>query len=215
VLKNYTVTVGPAADIAGRSTTTLSLSSKYSNTLVARLWVDSATALVLQRVTYHADGTIDTKTGFDDVRIGGDFPKELFDLTVPPGMHVLPGATFAKAAKDVSGVQSSLNFAVISPTYLPDGFALEKAALSGGSADQGVQLVYSDGLRDFSVFENSSRKLPDLPNPQTQDVGDNSGVTAMLAGETVLSWNIDRLNVTMVGDLTARELAKIGESVKP
>jgi outer membrane lipoprotein-sorting protein len=215
VLKNYTVTQGPDAQVAGRNAVTLSLSSKYSGALVQRIWVDKTTNLVLQRETYHSDGTIDQKTGFEDVRIVNDLPKELFDLTVPAGMHLEQGATYGKAAKDVATIQATLDFTVVSPTYLPEGFDLEKASQSVNSGVHNVQLIYTDGLRDFSVFENSTKRLPDLENAKQIDVGDATGETVMLDGETVLSWNTGGMNVTMVGDLTARELAKIGASVRP
>lgn len=215
VLKNYIVSAGAQSDIAGRKATALSLTSRFTGSLAERIWIDTQTALVLQREVYHADGTIDTKTGFDEVRMTNDFPKQLFDLSVPSGMHVVQGATFGKSAPDPSSFEKSLGFQVISPSYLPDGFTLDKAALSDEGGIQSVQLVYTDGLRDFSVFENSTRQVPDLPNPIDLVVGDNDGVTATIAGETLLSWNTDGLNVTMVGDLAARELAKIGASVKP
>src|SRR5579864_2111633 len=150
VLSNYSLDDEPSVDVAGRKTVALSLVSKHSGTLVERVWLDSDTKLVLRRETYHADGTIDSKTGFDNIRIGGDLPKGLFDLTVPAGMHVEPGATYGKSTKDVTSIQSSLNFTVVSPTYLPDGFTLEKAALVNRGGVQNAEVLYTDGLRDFS-----------------------------------------------------------------
>lgn len=214
-LKNYDVEASPSNDVAGRKTKVLSFVSRYSGALVERVWIDSATKLVLKRETYHADGTIDSKTSFDNVRIGASLPKELFDLTVPPGMHVVPGTTFGKAGKDVASAASGLDFKVVSPDYLPHGFTLQRAALGKRNDIQTIQLVYTDGLRDFSVFENSTGRLPELDTSTTIDVGDESGVTARLEGETLISWNTGGLNITIVGDATPKELAKIGASIKP
>jgi outer membrane lipoprotein-sorting protein len=215
VLKNYRVEENPGSDVAGRKSISLSLVSKHSGTLVERVWLDSTTNLVLERETYHSDGTIESKSSFDDVRLVKNLPKELFDLTVPPGMHVAPGATFAKAGKDVATLQSTLNFSVISPKYLPEGFTLDKASLASRDGIQSIELLYTDGLRDFSLFENSTERLPDLATSKAIDVGDASGVTTHLAGETLVSWNANGLNITMVGNLTSQELAKIGASIKP
>lgn len=215
VLDNYSVDLGASSDIAGRKAVSLSLISKSSGALVQRVWLDTATQLVLQRESYHADGTIDQKTSFDNIRIVKDLPKDLFDLTVPAGMHVEPGATFGKVAKDLASVQSSVNFTVVSPKFVPQGFSLEKASLGTRNGINTVQLLYTDGLRDFSVFENSTERLPQLQSPRTFDVDDTTGVTDDIAGETLLSWNANGLNITLVGDLTAKQLAKIGASVRP
>lgn len=214
VVKNYTIEENPASDVAGRKSLSLSLVSKHTGTLVERVWLDAATKLVLERETYHSDGTIASKSSFDDVRLVKDLPKELFDLSVPAGMHVTPGATFAKTGS-VDTLASSLNFSVVSPKYLPEGFTLEKASLASRDGIQSIELLYTDGLRDFSLFENSTERLPDLATSKAIDVGDASGVTTHLAGETLVSWNANGLNITMVGNLTSQELAKIGASIKP
>jgi len=67
VLKNYSVDVGASSDIASRKAVALSLVSKYTGALVERVWLDTATKLMLQRETYDADGTIESKTSFDNI----------------------------------------------------------------------------------------------------------------------------------------------------
>lgn len=215
VLKNYSVDIGPSSDIAGRKTVSVSLVSRYSGTLVQRVWLDDATRLVLQREIYHSDGTIETKTSFDNIRIVKDLPKELFDLTVPSGMHVEAGKTFGKTAKDLPSAQSGVDFTIVSPKYVPRGFSFENASLGSHDGIQTVQLLYTDGLRDFSVFENSTQRLPQLQSPKNISVDDATGITDEIAGETLLSWNSNGLNITLVGDMPARQLARIGASVKP
>jgi outer membrane lipoprotein-sorting protein len=215
VLKNYDVDVGAPSDLASRKVVSLSLVSKYSGSLVERVWLDSVTRLVLERETYDADGTIESKTSFDNIRMVNDLPKELFDLTVPAGMHVEPGTQFGKPGKDVKTIQVGLGFTIVTPKYLPQGFTFDKASVGTRNGIQTAQLLYTDGLRDFSVFENSTQRLPDLQNPTNISVDDSTGVTEDIAGETLLSWNSTGLNITLVGDLPAKLLAKIGGSVKP
>ena len=215
VLKNYSVDVGAATNIAGRKATALSLISKHTGALAERLWVDAENKLLLQRETYRSDGTVESKTTFEDIRFVKDLPDGLFDLTVPTGMHVQPGATFGKARKDIATIQSSLNFTIISPSDLPEGFTLERASLGTPGGVPTAELLYTDGLRDFSLFENSTDRLPQVTASRDIDIDDSSGVTADIAGETLVSWNAGGLNITLVGDLSAKELAKIGASVKP
>lgn len=215
VLKNYSADIGPSADIAGRKAITISLVSKYNGVLAQRVWVDAQTRIVLERETYDADGSISSKTSFDTIRFVNDLPKDLFDLSVPAGMHVEPGTTYGKAVKDVSAIQSGVPFTIISPQYVPQGFTFDQASLGTRGGIQTVQLLYSDGLRDFSVFENATDRLPDLVSPRQFDVDDTTGITDEIAGETLLSWNANGLNITLVGDMPAKLLARIGASVRP
>jgi outer membrane lipoprotein-sorting protein len=215
VLRNYVVDQGPTADVAGRDATELSLVSKYSGSLVERLWLDDETKLVLRRETYLADGTIEEKTSFDNVRFVNDLPKSLFDLSVPSGMQVKQGASYGTTEGSVQAAQSQVHFTIASPQFLPEGFSLEKASLASPSGVQTVQLLYTDGLRDFSVFENSTNQLPNFDDATRIDVGDTSGFSTELAGETLVTWNDGGLNITMVGDFTPKELARIGASIAP
>ena len=215
VLKNYSIEVGAAPDVAGRRSVMLSFTSKYGGALVQRVLLDAATNLVLEREAYAADGTIESKSSFDNVRIVSALPKDLFDLTVPAGMHVEPGTTFGKTVKDLGSIQGSVSFDVIRPLYVPDGFTFDQASLGTREGIQTVQLLYTDGLRDFSVFENATDRLPQLESPKSIAVDDAMGETDEIAGETLLSWNAGGLNITLVGDMPARILARIGASVRP
>lgn len=215
VLKNYTADFGPSADVAGRKAITISLVSKYSGALAQRVWIDAQTKIVLERETYDTDGTISSKASFDTIRFVNDLPKDLFDLSVPAGMHVEPGTTYAKAVTNINAIQSGVPFTIVSPQYVPQGFTFDQASLGTRNGIQTVQLLYTDGLRDFSVFENATDRLPDLVSPREFDVDDTTGITDEIAGETLLSWNTGGLNITLVGDMPARLLARIGASVRP
>lgn len=215
VLKNYAADIGAGASVAGRKAVTISLVSKYNGALAQRVWVDADTDVVLQRESYDSDGTISSKTSFDTIRFVTDLPKDLFDLTIPAGMHVAPGPTYGKSVKAISDIQGGVPFSIISPQYVPQGFTFDQASVGMRNGIQTVQLLYTDGLRDFSVFENATDRLPDLTSPERFDVDDTPGITDELDGETLLSWNAYSLNITLVGDMPARLLARIGASVKP
>jgi len=214
--KNYTIEVGAATSVAGRAAHNLTMTSKYSDTLVERLWVDDHTGLVLRREIYHADGTIALKTSFDNVRTVKSLPKDLFTLSIPAGMTLVPGATYAKTASDATAT-AALSFTVVRPKFLPDGFSLAHESVGMHDAVQTLQLVYDDGLRDFSLFENATGRLPKFENGSRHaiTVGGNDGYYAEVGRETILSWNSSGLNLTLVGDLPTKELSAIGASLKP
>ena len=213
---NYRIEAGPSTTVAGRAAHGISLTSKYSGVLVGRLWVDDQTDLILRRESYHADGSIASKSSFDNVRVVKSLPKELFDLSIPQGMRLVPGATFGKTATDDASLASSLPFAIVRPESLPNGFTLDHDSVSLHDGVQTLQIVYDDGLRDFSLFENATARLPTFEGvtPKKMDVGGTDAYAADFGGETLVTWNAGKLNLTLVGDLTAKELAAIGASIK-
>jgi outer membrane lipoprotein-sorting protein len=217
VEKNYAVQAGAGTSVAGHAARILTLTSKHSGTLVERLWIDEKTNLILRREIYHADGTIASKASFDNVRAVKSLPKELFDLSIPKGMTLVPGATYATKATSDTAATASLSFTVVRPKLLPDGFSLARESVGIHDAVQTLQLVYDDGLRDFSLFENATGRLPKFENgpPHAIAVGDDDGSYAEVGGETIVSWNSGGLNLTLVGDLTVNELSAIGASLKP
>jgi outer membrane lipoprotein-sorting protein len=215
VLRNYSVEVGPATAAAGRAARELSLTSKYSGNLVERYWVDNATKLVLRRERYHADGSLAFKSGFDNVRVVNDLPQALFSLTVPPGMILVRGTSYGHSTTDLQSLFSAVSFKFISPKQLPGGFVLEKGNLQNANSVQTVQLIYSDGLRSFSLFENATNRLPSFEaSARPIPVGNLNGLFSFVSGVTLVSWLQSGLDITLVGDLTPREFARIGASLK-
>ncbi len=197
--------------------TSLSLVSKHTGTLVQRIWVDNDTNLILRRESYSADGSVAAKSSFDSIRIGVDLPQDLFRLTVPAGMTLVATPSLGKSTTDTDSLVRSLDFKFAAPKYLPDGFAFEHGSVASHKGVNTVEFVYSDGLRTFSLFENATGRLPSFGGTTSKpiEIGEVDGVVADLAGQTLVSWNSGGLNLTIVGDLSAKEIAKIGASIHP
>ena len=72
-------------------------------------------------------------------------------------------------------------------------------------------------MRCNGLFENASARLPrfDTGSPKPIPVGDANGVYADVSGQTLVSWNSGGLNLTIVGDLSPKEIARIGASIHP
>ncbi|MDQ6768208.1 MAG: hypothetical protein M3Z41_10410 [Candidatus Eremiobacteraeota bacterium] len=217
VESNYSVDIGPATSVAGRKVMSLSLVSKHTGSLVQRLWVDDQSKLILRRESYSSEGNVASKSSFDGIRVGVDLPQDLFGLTVPKGMTLVPGASYGKATTDVNDLVRGLNFKFAPPKYLPDGFVLERGSLASHDGIDTVEFVYSDGLRTFSLFENATGRLPrfEQATPKTIGIGDAQGQYADVGGQTLVSWNAGGLNFTIVGDLSPKESARIGASIHP
>lgn len=216
VEQNYNVDLGPQTSVASRKATELSLVSKHTGSLVERLWVDAKTKLILRRESYHADGTIASRSGFDNIRIERNFPAAFFTLSVPAGMTLVEGTSYSKSTTDVDGLVASSKFKVIHPQNLPYGFELRKGGTAKYDGIDTVQLVYSDGLRSFSLFEYPSGPSPSFgrSTPRPIQIGNNSGQYADVVGQALASWSTEGLNLLIVGDLTPKEITKIGASVR-
>jgi negative regulator of sigma E activity len=80
-----------------------------------------------------------------------------------------------------------------------------------------VEFVYGDGLRTFSLFENATGQLPRFNEGESEpiDIGAASGKYAEVSGQALASWNAGGLNFTIVGDLSTKEISKIGASIHP
>ncbi len=217
VERNYSVEIGPSSSVAGRKAVSLSLVSRHTGALAQRIWVDDATKLILRRENYTSEGTVGSRSGFDSIQVGVKLPQDLFNLTVPSGMTLVPGPSFAKSTTNTDELVRSLKFKFADPKYLPDGFALEKGSLATRDGIDTVELVYGDGLRNFSLFENATGRMPrfDRATPKPIPVGDANGQYADVGGQTLVSWNAGGLNLTIVGNLSAKEIARIGASIHP
>jgi len=217
VQANYSVDLGPTSSVAGRKTTTLSLVSKHTGALVQRIWVDDQTKLILRRENYIADGSVGAKSSFDSIRVGISLPQDLFNLTVPSGMTLVSGATYAKTTTNTNELVKSLDFKFAPPNYLPNGFALERGSVASHDGVNTVEFVYGDGLRTFSLFENASGQLPRFNEGESEPIviGAANGKYAEVSGQALASWNAGGLNFTIVGDLSTKEISKIGASIHP
>lgn len=216
VEQNYTVELGPATEVAGRPARTVSLVSKHTGVLVERLWIDASTKLILQREDYHVDGSIASKSSFDNIRLGGKLPADLFKMTVPNGMSLVPGAEYGKSTSNVDGLRAAAKFRFAAPSALPLGFRLENGSMSSHDGVDTVQLVYGDGLRMFSLFEYTNASMPrfDRATPKPIAIGSLTGEYADVASETLASWTANGLVYTIVGDLAPKEISIIGAAVK-
>lgn len=217
VLRNYSIELGPASSIAGRAAHSLSLVSRHTGILAQRIWVDDKTKLILRRENYNSDGAVSEQTSFDSIRVVESFPPGLFALQVPRGMTLVQGFDYGKSTQDTADVMRLATFKFAEPKYLPDGFTLVSGSVATHDGVQTIQLVYGDGLRTFSLFENATARMPtfDEATPKPLQVGSSNAETANVAGQTLVSWNAGGLNLTLVGDLSEKESATIGASIHP
>jgi len=215
--ENYHAVMGATEPIAGRSALTVSLINKYTGVRTMRVWIDSKTKLVLGREMYHADGSLAMRIRFDDIRYTGKIPDSVFSTSVPHGYSAVSGPRYAEPMSGLAVVARVAGFTLQSPRFLPDGFALVSSAVTTVKGIRSVHLIYSDGLRNISLFENDRNAAADFGTlkPTATTVEENAAAYVKDGPTTLLSWREHGLAFALVGDLDVSELRQIAASVVP
>ena len=80
-----------------------------------------------------------------------------------------------------------------------------------------LHLLYSDGIRTVSLFENTGTSELDLQrlHPQAANVSGRDAQYAERGQTTLLTWTDGNLHCALVGDMPLDELEKIADSLAP
>jgi len=213
---NYRTISGADESVAGRSSNTVSLVNKFTGVRAVRLWIDSQSHIVLAKEIYHADGSLISRIRFDDIRLTNDIPSGVFTRDTA-GYISVAGRNYAQPSTDLEATIKNAGFTPMTPKRLPDGFALVSADVSDVRNIRSLHLLYSDGVRDLSLFENASSAAADFGTlkPQKIHFEDHDGNFVNDGPTTLLAWREHGLAFALVGDLDIKELAAIAASVVP
>jgi negative regulator of sigma E activity len=182
-----------------------------------RLWIDAQTKIVLAKEFYHSDGSLATRMRFDEIKFTGDIPDGIFATDVPSGFASLPEKRFAQPSTDIGAAVRNAGFTPVGPRYLPEGFSIISADTSEIKGVKSLHLLYSDGLRNLSLFENGSGAAADFGSlhPSTISFEGHDAQYVKDGPTTLLAWREHGLAFALVGDLDVKELAEIAISVIP
>ncbi len=215
LMANYTAAYAPDESFEGRPVHVVLLTNKYTGEPTMRVRIDAKTDLVVGKEIYDASGSIVSQMRFEHVRYTANIPKALFE--VPAHLVRFTGPARSLPSVDLQQVVSRAGFKARGPKYLPEGFAPVEGDVSIVNGVRTLHLLYSDGIRTVSLFQNAKHatvnlsryavKVTKLANHRARYVTD--GPT------TLLTWSDDGLLFTLVGDLELSELSKIAASVAP
>lgn len=215
VFANYTAVEGPTESVAGHSAQTVSLINRHTGERMMRLWIDARTKIVLAKEFYHSDGSLATRMRFDEIKFTGDIPAGIFATDVPAGFESLPEKRFAQPSTDIGAAVRDAGFTPVGPRYLPEGFSIISADTSEIKGVKSLHLLYSDGLRNLSLFENGSGAAADFGalRPTTTNFEGHDAQYVKDGPTTLLAWREHGLAFALVGDLDVKELVEIAISV--
>jgi len=214
---NYRAVPGADDEVAGRKAHTLSLINRYTGTRLQRIWIDAQTSLLLAKERYHADGSVAYSSRFQQIAYR-NVTGALFDPRIPEGFKKVSGPTLATPSNDLERVLEEAGFSAAGPRYLPEGFALVSGDVTVIHGVHSLHLLYTDGLRSLSLFENADRQGGASFTGLAVRAATFDGHTAQYIEDepnVLLAWRERGLNFTLVGDLPLRELERIAASVIP
>ena len=214
---NYHAVAGPDESVASRPTTTVSLVNRHTGERIMRLWIDKQTHIVLAKESYHSDGSLATRMKFDEIRYTGDIPDTTFTTKLPAGFTSVVGRNFGEPSTDIGAVIKGAGFTPVGPKFLPEGFSIISADVTTIKGIKSLHLLYSDGLRNLSLFENGSNASADFGalKPITTSFEKHDAQYVKDGPTTLLAWHERHLALTLVGDLELKELTDIATSVVP
>lgn len=213
---NYRAVHSASDSVADRKADVVDLVSRYTGERTMRMWIDAETHVVLAKEAYHSDGSLAWRTRFDDIRYTDGIPATIFSAAVPEGYATVNGRSYDQPRTLAVAVPDA-GFKPFTPRYLPEGFALSGASVSQVGGVKNLHMIYSDGIRTLSLFENATGRAIDfggLPGNKTS-FDEHDAEYVHDGPTTLLAWREQGLSFALVGDLDLKELEHIGTSVVP
>lgn len=212
LLHNYKALLGPDDNVAGRRALQVLLVNKYTGETVIRLSLDADTKLVLEKDRFGSSGAVTNQMRFEQIRYTAGVPLQAF--TVPSGYAHVKGQYHGLPSNDLQNVVRNAGFAARGPKYLPEGFLPIAGDTSVVDGVPTLHLLYSDGLRTISLFENARGAAVDMSHYTVHDFKMKSRDARYVqeGATTLFAWSEAGLHFALVGELSVSELARIGGS---
>jgi negative regulator of sigma E activity len=212
LVQNYRPVTDPDEVVAGRPVDVVALVNRYTGATTARIWIDEKTNLMLRRELYASDGSVIFQMHFDSVNYTNAIAPSTFSIPTDYASTVGPSRG---VPSEPQRVMAEAGFSAKAPRYLPEGFAAVGADLANENGVRIVHLLYSDGIRTVSLFENARGAAVDMTGyrPVTVQAGGLSMESVDEGATTLLAWSDDGLHYALVGDLSSDELQRIATSI--
>lgn len=216
LLHNYRAVMGPVENIAGRRAYAVLLVNRYDGQTVMRISVDADTKLVLQKERFAASGSVSHQMHFENIRYTAGLPGDLFSVPTS-GYTRVNGPSHGNPSADLRAVVQAAGFHALGPTYLPEGFVPLAGDVSDIKGIRTLHLIYSDGLRTVSIFENARGATVDFSKYtiRSAKVRAHDAQYVLDGPTTLLAWAEGNLHLTLVGELSQNDLVRIASSVAP
>lgn len=211
--KNYQIARKDDETFDGRDVAAIVLTNRYNRRPAMLLRIDRATKIVLDKQEFAMDGSLVGEVRFQSVRYSATISAA--DFALPKQYQLVQGPTFGEPPQSPGSAVRSAGFPARAPQALPEGFAPVEGSIVELKGVRTVHVLYSDGIRTVSLFENASASTLDMSGLQTEPA-QVSGRAAQYAEDgamALLSWSDATLHYALVGELGRSELQKIAASI--
>jgi negative regulator of sigma E activity len=204
--QNYTIAGKGSETFDGRPTIDLALVNKYSHRTTMLVRIDTTTKIVLDKEEFASDGALVGEQRFEEIHYSAQLPAS--DFAVPKGFALVPGG---------DRVVSSAGFAVREPHLLSDGFSPVASNLVEMRGVRTAHLLYSDGVRTVSLFENATASTLEATRLERQwlRVGGRTAEYTEDGATALLAWSDGTLHYTLVGEVGLVDLPRLASSISP
>ena len=206
--------------IAGREAYKLTVRSKdgadvqiFPGGGTATLWVDQVQWIVL-RATYEAGAFGQGEMEIQSFELNTGLPDSLFEFEEPEGASVVEPSSQEPVALTLEEADNLAPFALLIPTYVPEGVTLVGVLRAGESFV--LRYNHSPAVA-FTVIQG-----PDLTGPpplgQSQGIAvrgqQATAITDEAGGNTFLYWTEDGVTITIAGRISLDEALRVAEALR-
>jgi negative regulator of sigma E activity len=219
---HYLAAMGGTGSVAGRTATIVDV-TRPSGTLAARFWIDSKTSLPLRREDYDSDSHMISEAMFIQLDLGEVvLPDSGLNTTAAPIVAPAQVQRAAGLAAEPAPVQPiDLSTAWVDaqqprgfliklratgwpvPSVLPGGLSLYAAAFSQIANNSVVDLSYSDGLFEESLFVQPGVLATKLAGWQPAKIADKQVYTSSRG----ITWSAHGYVYTVMADAPPQTVA--------
>lgn len=212
--RNYRVVGSGSETFDGRRVLDVTLINDYSGKRTMTMRIDAVSKIVLDRQIFAADGALVSEVRFEAIRYVPEIPPS--DFALPTGYTLVHGSTFGEPYGAPDRVMRSAGFAAREPRTLAEGFAPIDATLVEYHGVRTLHLLYSDGLRTVSLFENAQASTLDAARlqPETLSVNGASALYAEDGPTALLTWSDGTLHYTLVGEVGLVDLRHLAQAME-
>ena len=181
--------------------------------------VDSENWMPLKMEMFDKNDKLMTSIEYRDIKFNTGIPDSEFEFKVPEGAKVVTRELPAPPKKMMlEEVRKEVNFTVLTPSYLPEGYAFESATVFKYDAKEIVSLTYQKGSENLMFSEkqrDDANPPPDFGDVEKVSINGVEGKMMSGFGESkMLTWNNGKLELMLSSPLGKEDLVKVAGSIK-
>lgn len=212
--ENYEVLDKGDESFDARHAIDVALVNKESHRITMLLRIDAASKVALSRQEFGPTGNLVSETRFEAIHFTAPAAR---DFSLPQQFSVVRDPTFGGAPEQPERAIAGAGFDARAPRSLPGGFAQVEGNLTDMRGVHTLHLLYSDGIRTISLFENVKASTLETTRTQVQSlrIGDRQAQYAEDGPNALLAWSDGALYYTLVGEVGSVDLTHLAAAISP